>query len=280
MKREPEEEIETESSSNEDSEECKVFNENEDVKELVQVDFVFSDPCADQFASVRHLVLSYLPHSTFNPSELSDSILSQISVGTMIRVDKEPDVYGFISAFNISHHLKTTQWMTEVVNYLSKNCPSHYVEELHKVLQSPRCGLLINQRMMNTPYQLIPPLHQALLDDVEWATSNEPNAEKRAVFDFDTFIIICTVQNMSATSKSSKMARIETAQTVSGVFEKFEEEYLAEAAEFSFSVHRTQSLGEQVADRKCHDLIVVIRRQKYESTIKQLKTLMSGSNND
>ena len=55
------------------------------------------------------------------------------------------------------------------------------------------------------------------------------NAEERVAFDLDSFILICTVQNTdAATQKSSKLAKVETIDIASGVFENFEEEYLAE----------------------------------------------------
>ena len=55
------------------------------------------------------------------------------------------------------------------------------------------------------------------------------NAEERVAFDIDSFIIICTVQNLgAATQKSSKLAKVERTEILSSVFENFEEEYLAE----------------------------------------------------
>jgi BCCIP len=39
---------------------------------------------------------------------------------------------------------------------------------------SPGTGLIINERLINCPPQLAPPLLQALLDEVAWATEDEP----------------------------------------------------------------------------------------------------------
>lgn len=36
-------------------------------------------------------------------------------------------------------------------------------------------GLLVSQRVVNLPPQLLPPLYDALFDEVEWATEDEVN---------------------------------------------------------------------------------------------------------
>ncbi len=34
-------------------------------------------------------------------------------------------------------------------------------------------GTIIQDRMVNSPLQIVPPLHKALLDDIQWAQKNE-----------------------------------------------------------------------------------------------------------
>lgn len=36
-------------------------------------------------------------------------------------------------------------------------------------------GMLISERLVNCPPQLAPPLHQALFEEVAWATEDEPS---------------------------------------------------------------------------------------------------------
>ena len=39
--------------------------------------------------------------------------------------------------------------------------------------QANDVGLLVSQRVVNLPPQLLPPLHDALFDEVSWATEDE-----------------------------------------------------------------------------------------------------------
>lgn len=39
--------------------------------------------------------------------------------------------------------------------------------------QAGDVGLLVSQRFVNCPYQLVPPLYDALFDEIAWATEDE-----------------------------------------------------------------------------------------------------------
>jgi len=43
-----------------------------------------------------------------------------------------------------------------------------------QVWDQPSTGLIINERLINSPPQLAPPLVQALFNEVAWATEDEP----------------------------------------------------------------------------------------------------------
>lgn len=40
--------------------------------------------------------------------------------------------------------------------------------------RQPATGLIINERLINSPPQLAPPLVQALFSEITWATEDEP----------------------------------------------------------------------------------------------------------
>lgn len=43
-----------------------------------------------------------------------------------------------------------------------------------QALQDPGTGLLVNERLVNAPPQVAPPLMQALFDEISWAVEDEP----------------------------------------------------------------------------------------------------------
>lgn len=66
--------------------------------------------------------------------------------------------------------------MLELKDYLLKVCQDTNVSAKLKSLVGEHAkdvGLLVSQRVVNLPPQLLPPLYDALFDEVEWATEDE-----------------------------------------------------------------------------------------------------------
>lgn len=64
----------------------------------------------------------------------------------------------------------------EFKEFLLKACQGEDVaDDLRSVLgeQAQNVGLLVSQRVVNLPPQLLPPLYDALFDEVSWATEDE-----------------------------------------------------------------------------------------------------------
>lgn len=64
----------------------------------------------------------------------------------------------------------------EFKEFLLKACQGEdVVDDLRSVLgeQALNVGLLVSQRVVNLPPQLLPPLYDALFDEVSWATEDE-----------------------------------------------------------------------------------------------------------
>ncbi|RVW48304.1 Protein BCCIP-like [Vitis vinifera] len=53
--------------------------------------------------------------------------------------------------------------------------------------EAQNVGLLVSQRVVNLPPQLLPPLYDALFDEISWATEDEPTEELRSSFCFKFF---------------------------------------------------------------------------------------------
>lgn len=64
----------------------------------------------------------------------------------------------------------------EIKEFLLKACQEKdVVDDLRLILgeQTQNVGLLVSQRVVNLPPQLLPPLYDALFDEVSWATEDE-----------------------------------------------------------------------------------------------------------
>lgn len=64
----------------------------------------------------------------------------------------------------------------ELKDFLLKACQEKDVQDnLISLLgeQAQFVGLMVSQRLVNLPPQLLPPLYDALFDEVSWATEDE-----------------------------------------------------------------------------------------------------------
>lgn len=64
----------------------------------------------------------------------------------------------------------------ELKEFLPKVCwEKELMDKLRFLLgeQVQSVGLLVSQRVVNLPLQLLPPLYDALFDEVSWATEDE-----------------------------------------------------------------------------------------------------------
>ncbi|POM75032.1 BCCIP family protein, partial [Phytophthora palmivora] len=225
----------------------------------VSVDFLFSDPREAHFHSVKQFLLAYLPPSQpFDVSGLANAIVGQVTAGTMVCVEGEDDVYGFITALNLKGFANETS-IQQVLQYVTKKCPSADLPKLQQILNSKNVGLVLNERMVNLPYQLVPALHSALHEDIEWAIENEETEELRNSFKMDYFLILATCteeKSGSSGSKKGKKTKMTYEQTAK-FFHNFEDEFLEQEAELTFSFD-TPLIERERVDKSTKDAGVML----------------------
>ena len=126
---------------------------------------------------------TYLDSTQYNISELADLIVAQEEVGSIIKADSNEDAFGFLTVLNL-HKLKVCKFVIEFQGKLfiqDKQCIQEIkkfmlsrVNEKEKKVQlqniledeSKSLGLIVNERMINLPAVLAPPLHKSLFDDM------------------------------------------------------------------------------------------------------------------
>jgi len=156
--------------------------------EIVPMEFTFCDMDEKFFHGMKALLVSsspiYLPIS----STLTDLMISNVAIGTVISttyeykkgVQRDPDyenvVYGFASILNVS---STTNKNQECIQNIKKiclsKCPSSHKSELEIVLSGKTkrpAGILIQCRMINLPLEIVDVLHQQLILDMDHAVNN------------------------------------------------------------------------------------------------------------
>ncbi|XP_029500671.2 protein BCCIP homolog [Oncorhynchus nerka] len=150
----------------------------EEINEEVIVDFEAHAITHNDYNGVKKLMQQLFLKARVNTSELTDLLIQQNHIGSVIRQaevpedsddDEDPadEVFGFISMLNLTER-KGVQCVEEVKDLIlgqcEKSCPHTMTDDLEKVLNdtSKPVGLLLSERFINVPPQIALPLHKQL----------------------------------------------------------------------------------------------------------------------
>ncbi|XP_026660436.1 protein BCCIP homolog isoform X3 [Phoenix dactylifera] len=184
-------------------------DEEDQEVEMVQADFEFFDPKPGDFHGVKLLLQNYLDNKPWDLGGFVDLILEQITVGTVVKSgaqdeeeegdddgrDDDEGLYAVISALNLGRYADH-RCIKELKQFLLDVCSDDSARKKLKLLlekEASEVGLLVSQRFVNCPYQLVPPLYDALFDEVSWATEDEPTQELRDSFRFKYYILVTRI---------------------------------------------------------------------------------------
>lgn len=112
----------------------------------------------------------------FALSELAELILSQPLLGSTVKVDgPESDPYALLTVINLMEHRDKTP-IQQIVKYLKDKCPVQHQQQLHTVLldttRTRDAALVLSERLINMPVQIIPPMFRMLTEELGWAVED------------------------------------------------------------------------------------------------------------
>ncbi|CAB1344003.1 unnamed protein product [Coregonus sp. 'balchen'] len=141
----------------------------EEINEEVIVDFEAHTITHNDYNGVKKLLQQLFLKANVNTSELTDLLIQQNHIGSVIRQAEVPEdsddegdpadeVFGFISMLNL------TERKDLILGQCEKSCPHSVADDLEKVLNdtSKPVGLLLSERFINVPPQIALPLHKQL----------------------------------------------------------------------------------------------------------------------
>ncbi|KAH0608992.1 uncharacterized protein H6S33_001220 [Morchella sextelata] len=158
--------------------------------DIVNVDFEMFDPQpAHDFHGLKTLLRQLLDadNTLFDISALTDLILSQPLLGTTVKVDgNESDPYAFLTVINMQeHHDKPV--IQQLRDYLISRAPADLKTQLQTLLSpaaATHTGLILTERLINVPTEIVPPMYKMLLEEITWAVDDgEP-------YRFSHFLIV------------------------------------------------------------------------------------------
>ncbi|RAO70958.1 uncharacterized protein BHQ10_006970 [Talaromyces amestolkiae] len=160
--------------------------------ELVNVEFEWFDPKAEvDFHGLKTLLRQLLDNDAqlFDMSALADLILSQPLLGSTVKVDGiETDPYAFLSVLNISEH-KDKQVIKDLTQYIAQKAKSNpsltpLAQLLVNTENPPAIGLILTERLINIPAEVVPPMYSMLQEEISWAL------EEKEPYNFTHYLIL------------------------------------------------------------------------------------------
>ncbi|XP_071687244.1 protein BCCIP homolog [Rutidosis leptorrhynchoides] len=244
---------------------------------VVQADFAFFDPKPDDFHGVKVLLQSYLDDKEWDLSSFVDLILQQTTVGTVIKIEDDEDncVYGFVSALNLQRY-KDCKCMMEVEEFLLTICPDNEIKDKlksHFGEESANVGLLISQRVVNLPPQLLPPLYDGLFDEISWATEDEPTKELRKSFCFKYYIMVSKIYKRKNGDQKKKGS---SSNEEAIIYLKAEDEIFhnLSAWSFSFPLRTHQVTTNELKGYRAMGLVMAVEATSVSNFRQQLRSLI------
>ncbi|KAL8298258.1 hypothetical protein RB597_006867 [Gaeumannomyces tritici] len=167
-------------------------SEDDDDFDVVNVDFEWFnfDPEID-FHGVKALLrqLFDVDSQLFDFSALADLILAQHTIGSTVKVDgKETDAYAFLTAVNLHEHREKPP-VAALVKYVSEKAQAGGNKALAAAVpgllsSGKHVGLILADRLINMPSEIVPPMYRLLADEIEAAV------EDKEPYEFSHYLII------------------------------------------------------------------------------------------
>ncbi|KAL5343155.1 protein bcp1 [Aspergillus crustosus] len=162
---------------------------DEDI-DMVNVDFEWFDPQEIDFHGLKHLLrqLFEIDAQDFDLSAVADLILAQPLLGSTVKVDgKESDPYAFLTVLNLQTHSDKPA-IKDLTTYLKRKASAEpSLDTLAQLLSqtpTPPIGLILTERLINMPSEVVPPMYTMLQEEIAWAI------DEKEPYNFSHYLIV------------------------------------------------------------------------------------------
>ncbi|CAN6470606.1 unnamed protein product [Victoria cruziana] len=164
----------------------------------------------------------------------------------------------------------------ELKEFLLQSCHDADVQTCLRTTLKERAqniGLLVSQRMINLPAELLPPLYDALFDEISWATEDEPTEKLRKSFCFKYYLIVTRFYK----KKTGQSNRMRNDQSEEVIYVKMEDEIFHKLCSWSFTFPTEQIVANELRNYVCLGLVMLVESEKVSAYRDELKSLVNGA---
>ncbi|KAF5311395.1 hypothetical protein D9758_018563 [Tetrapyrgos nigripes] len=165
---------------------------------MIDVDFDFFNPNPNvDYHAIKRLLKQLFQEDaeSFNLHEFTELILSQPTIGTTIKTDGEDsDPYALLTVLNMHAHREHPS-ITSLANYFLKKSSTN--PGFHSALQTlfsqtqNHVGLVVCERLINMPVQVIPHMYRMLAEELKNAIA------ENSAFSFTHLLILSRTYHLS-----------------------------------------------------------------------------------
>jgi len=212
----------------------------------IEMNFEFFQFQPDDYHNVKNFLTKYLDGEGFEVEELSDELIEQFYIGSMIKIEENESPVGLLSAFNIVKHGAKTCCQSINKFFLSHLAPSEDTGALQNLLSGEKghVMLVLSERLESVPLQLTPHLYTQLHAEIQkaWQTEKDDNALE---YEYDAAYLLLKsrvfyvkVDSLALKSRKDSPSARPAAEKGDEEWEKCyfnpEEEIIEEFAEFTW----------------------------------------------
>ncbi|KAF5355869.1 hypothetical protein D9756_004339 [Leucocoprinus leucothites] len=172
---------------------------------IVNVDFDFFSPNPEvDYHAINKLLQQLFQRDaeTLDTNQLTELILAQSAIGTTVKTDGvESDPFALLTVLNMHIHHQHPS-VKAIANYCLEKVAASGDQSFHSTLHAlfsqnqHHVGLVICERLINMPVQVIPPMYKMLADELRQAMSeNKP-------YNFSHFLFISRTYHLSPEEES------------------------------------------------------------------------------
>ncbi|XP_078357928.1 protein BCCIP homolog [Oculina patagonica] len=278
------------------------FDENMEIP----VEFEAFPPTEEDFSGIRCLLQQLFLKSAVDLSKLSDLIISQPEVSTVIKVVNEEDlesngesknnddddddddesednVFGVTTVVNVKKHQENDavkQLKKLLVDKCRESASKENVAEFTDVIEGQHAvGFLINERFINIPPQIAVPVYKTLRSELKKIHKKGQDTP------LSYFVIICKTYEDIETKTQKKAKKTKTHDTTSALsFSNVEDEVFLKESQLSFSYTASTDADETLVAGKwtSHDselkpyrTVLVLSADKFDKALEGIHNFLT-----
>lgn len=159
-------------------------SDSEEDQEIVQIDFEFCSPKEIDFHSTKMLLRQLFGPDAiqFDLSALTDLIVGQTDIGTMIKTDTDEnsDPVAFLSVIDLKEKSQCQATKKLLIDYfISKTMDypnfNRKIRQVCSNASKDKVGLVLGDRLVNIPTEIMPPMYRLLNEEMKTASGAQPN---------------------------------------------------------------------------------------------------------